>query len=110
METVTETMIKVQPILNPDLISESTQPANTYLKDRQIELLKSMFCDEDKYRYYMKTLWILRELAEKACMDGPSLNTSNPNFPLLETINELIGSLLPDDGSYFDVTGNMIKQ
>lgn len=94
---------------NLSLIEESPQTPSTYLSDKQMKMLQSMFCNEEKYRYYMKTLWILRDLAEKACTDKGSINVENPNFPILKTINEFIGCLLPNKGGSFDATGNMIK-
>jgi len=61
----------------------------------------------------MKNLWLLRELAEKACEingeKGIFYDTQNSVFPILKTVNELIGCLLPDGGSHIDLMGNLIE-
>lgn len=86
--------------------------SDTYLTEKNILFLKRMFSDEEAYRYYMKTLWLLRRLAGEACQvetpAGLIHDTKSDLWPILKTINELIGCLHQND-THFDINGNMIK-
>lgn len=80
--------------------TSSTTEAGTFLTDKNIRGLKQMFSDEETYVEYMKTLWVLRELAEKNMTypDRPSIvyDLNSPYFRIAKLTNELIGSLLQD--------------
>lgn len=93
-------------------LSDPKTIKGTYLSDPQIERLKCMFSDEEKYKYYTKTIWLLRELSEKSCIiqnkKSISYDRNSQHFPILETMNELMACLLPEDG-FFDAYGNYIK-
>ena len=59
-------------------------------------LFKRLFDKREDYAYYMKSLWILRDLLTKKIEDenGGQMTTKNPVFPLCDTINEIIGCML----------------
>lgn len=51
-----------------DIVKVSTkQESTTYLTEQNVERIKNMFKDKQSYQYYMKVLWLLRELTETKC-------------------------------------------
>lgn len=84
-----------------------TNKQETVLTESNVILLKRMFNSPEKYRYYMKTLWLLRSLTEKKCSKDGMINTDDEVYPIFRLTNELIGSLLRDD-TFFDCEGNMM--
>lgn len=105
---------KIKIIQPQKFNSNSESGISTYLNDNHIAGFKRMFPDEEHYRYYMKTLWILRSLAGNACeMKGENgwfYDHSNPSFPIWKTMNNFIGALLTSDGLQFDQNGDAIKR
>lgn len=87
------------------------QESATYLTAQNIERIKAMFKDEQSYQYYMKVLWLLRELTEAKCQRKDEaghlyVDIQDRAFPILETTNELIGCLLRD-GDCFALNANL---
>jgi hypothetical protein len=83
----------------------------TFLTSENILHLQRMFNDETSYIEYMETLWVLRELAEKA-MTIPSTkeilyDLSNPYYKIAKLTNELIGALL-NNGISFRVDNGQV--
>ena len=94
---------------NPELHNiRFTNKQETVLTESNITLLKQMFKTPEKYRYYMKTLWLLRSLTEKRCGKDGMIDTDDEVYPIFRLTNELIGSLLRDD-TFFDNEGNMTQ-
>ena len=94
---------------NPELHNITfTNKQETVLTESNITLLKQMFKNPEKYRYYMKTLWLLRSLTEKRCGKDGMIDTDDEVYPIFRLTNELIGSLLRDD-TFFDNEGNMTQ-
>jgi hypothetical protein len=73
----------------------------TYLTEHNILLLKQMFKDKAAYCEYMKTLWVLRDLAvgkiEIEVQGVTHLDMKNPISKIFILTNKLIGALLQDD-------------
>lgn len=70
--------------------------SQTYLSEKNIKMIKDMFCDKENYDYYMNILRTMRQLAENACdtgVSGINYDTSSPYFHVAKTMNELIGCL-----------------
>lgn len=80
----------------------------TVLTETNIMFLKRMFKNLEQYRYYMKVLWILRELVAKKCDAEGNLNINDEAYPIYMVTNELIGCLLQDN-AVFDNEGNLIS-
>lgn len=81
----------------------------TYLKDFNIKLLKSMFRDEALYLKHMETLYGLRDLAIKAIeKEDGSFDKSSPYYRLFEFSNELFGAL-NDRTTHFEICKDGIK-
>ena len=76
----------------------------SYFTEQNANGFRILLETPEKYAYRVKTLWILRDLLVKKWEDEGSL-TTNPMFPLLDTINELIGCLLLND-IHFDFRGD----
>ncbi|WP_106831144.1 hypothetical protein [Parabacteroides pacaensis] len=78
--------------------SSTGKDEQTYLTEDNVMALKTVFKNKETYNFYMRTLWVLRELAGKSCMvnthRGIDLNEEDPAFPIWKTMNELIGCLL----------------
>lgn len=95
-----------------DIIKVSTkQESDTYLTEQNIKRIKSMFKDKQSYQYYMRVLWLLRELTEAKCQKKDEagqlyVDIQNSAFPILETTNELIGCFL-QDGENLAINGNL---
>jgi hypothetical protein len=83
--------------------TSSNETASTFLEERNVIMLLQMFDTPQNSARHIRCLWVLRELVE-----GKIGNVPNPSehelFPLLHTINELIGCLTPD-GVHFDNKG-----
>ena len=69
----------------------------TFLTDENVLLLKKMFKDKDAYSYYIRSLWILRNLTRRLCETttpmGVIYDEQHEMFPVLKMTNELIGAL-----------------
>jgi len=78
-----------------------------FFTQRNVKLFKNLLKDAESYSYYLKSLWVFRDLLEKKWYSEGEL-TSNPIFPLLETINDLIGCLYVD-GIFFDNKGDAYR-
>lgn len=78
------------------IVGEQNQ-FETYLGEDNIVLLKRMFKDKDSYAYYMRSLWILRNLTKKICeinaKGGLTYNKKHEMFPVLKLTNDLMGAL-----------------
>lgn len=94
---------------NPELHKITfTNKQETVLTESNITLLKQMFKNPEKYRYYMKTLWLLRALTEKKCGKNGMIDTDDEVYPIFNLTNELIGALLRED-TFFDNEGNIMQ-
>ena len=71
------------------------EKGQTYLTEDNITSIKEVFRNKESYNFYMRTLWVLREIAEKSCMvdtcRGMDINEEDPAYPIWKTMNELIG-------------------
>ena len=76
----------------------------SYFTEKNANGFRLLLATSEKYAYRVKTLWILRDMLSKKWENEGSL-TTNPMFPLLDTINEMIGCLLLDD-IHFDLKGD----
>ncbi|MDD3040198.1 hypothetical protein [Bacteroides sp.] len=89
-----------------------TQESTTYLNADSIEALKHIFPDEATYIEHVKTLWVLRDLAEKACelpnRKGLEYDINSPYFRIVRLTNDLIGAIL-QDGHHFTFDGEQIR-
>lgn len=89
-----------------NIVQVSTdEKSTTYLTAQNIERIKVMFKDKQSYQYYMKVLWLLRELTEAKCQKKDEaghlyVDIQDSVFPILETTNELIGCLLRDSDCF----------
>lgn len=81
----------------------------TVLTETNILFLKRMFKNPERYRYYMKVLWILRSLLARKCALEGDVNTKDEAYPIYKVANELIGCLLQDD-TFFDSEGNLVTR
>ena len=83
----------------------------TYLTVDNIEALKSIFPDEATYTEHVETLWVLRELAEKASeipnKKGLEYDMDSPYFRIVKLTNDLIGALLQNN-IHFGFSGNEV--
>jgi hypothetical protein len=81
--------------------AHDTGKGYTYLTADNIEMLKRIFPDEVTYIEHVETLWVLRELAEKACeipnRKGLEYDINSPYFRIVKLTNDLIGALLQND-------------
>ncbi len=105
-------MGKEIPFENATVIQSETKPEQgTYLTAHNIELLKRVFPDEATYIKHVETLWVLRELAEKACKLPNrvciSYDRESPYFRIVELSNDLIGALNSKNIS-FGFNGNEV--
>lgn len=78
---------------------------NTFLDERNIDLLKSMFSNRETYEQHLKTFGVLRALLWKN-IEGEADVKQHAQYPVFELCNELIGALL-QDGYYF--TGGVLE-
>lgn len=74
----------------------------TVLEERNIALLKEMFKDDESYRLYMGTIFLLRNQVSNNIGDTCDFERlkKHPMFPILKTLNELVGALLTTDYIY----------
>ena len=97
--------------LSGELLEIPIQKKTTYLTADNIEALKSIFPDEATYIEHVKTLWVLRELAEKACeipnKKGLEYDINSPYFRIVKLTNDLIGALLQNN-IHFGFSGNEV--
>ena len=77
----------------------------SFFTEYNTKLFKNLLETEEDYSYHMKTLWILRDLLDKKIQNEGGSIADNPVFPLLDTINEIIGCLLTGH-IHFDFKGN----
>ncbi len=98
--------------LGNDLVEVPAQEKATYLDANSIEALKNIFPDEATYIEHVKTLWALRELAEKACelpnTKGLEYDTNSPYFRIVRLTNDIIGAILQGD-HHFAFDGEQIR-
>lgn len=75
--------------------NKETQPiCEGLITDDTVRMLKRMFNDSDKYRYYLNTLVVMRKLMiNNMSSDGINVDERHELFPILDTINELINVL-----------------
>lgn len=77
------------------------------ITDKTILFLRRMFSDPERYRYYMNTLIIMRRMiVENMASDGVNIDKNHEQFPIFETLNELIGVL--ESGRNKSIDGLMI--
>lgn len=99
---------EVQPVILPSTKREVK--TTSYLTQDNIEGLMNMFSTEEAYRYYMKCLWILRDLAQKSgeikTPAGWTMDKNAKSFPIYKTANDFIGCLLQAHG-HFDASGDL---
>lgn len=64
------------------------------ITDNTILFLRQMFSNPEKYRYYINTLVVMRRLlVANISYDGTNVDESHEQYPILKTVNELIGVL-----------------
>lgn len=68
----------------------------TFLTDKNVRLLQRMFKTEDDWRFYVLTLWRLRDAAYNRAEKG-GLKKDTEFYNVFALTNELIGALLRDD-------------
>jgi hypothetical protein len=89
--------------------STNEMKTTSILTETNVELFKKTFTTQEKYVYHVRALWILRDLlSDKIESECKGSFKTNPAFPLLDTINEIIGCLLVYD-IHFDFNGNAYK-
>ena len=78
----------------------------TYLSEATINMIKRDFCNEQEYAKRTGHLFCLRNLLSNAI--GEHNKTEHKLYPLLITINDLVGALVQYD-IHFDHTGRAYK-
>ena len=84
--------------------AQHTPASACYFTEQNASLFRNLLKDKESYCYRIKVLWTFRSML-RAKLESEGDLTSNPTFPLLDTINELIGCLLVE-GIHFDSMGN----
>ena len=86
-----------------------------FFTEYNISLFKRLLATPEDYAYHMKSLWLLRDLIHKQIdPDCVNIVRTNPLFPFLETVNEIIGCLLTGsvhfdfDGKAYEVVDGQI--
>lgn len=74
----------------------------TFLLEDNIERIKGIiFHDEESYRKYMGSLWLLRDLVgENIDIYNPQKAVNHPQYPLYEMANMLISALHRPDTTF----------
>lgn len=75
-------------------LSKPSEFADGLITEQTILMLRCMFSDADKYRYYINTLAVMRRLlVANISNDGGNVDENHEQFPILKTVNELINVL-----------------
>ena len=89
-----------------DSTRQSTQAGettDTFLEERNLKLINRLLSTREKYVRHVGCLWTLREILSRKT--GYEAKEGDALFPLLETINELVGALIMP-GVQFSPDGN----
>jgi hypothetical protein len=107
MPRINENQSGVKYSNTPLTLNSAKTVSEQFFTESNASLFKHLLNDAESYSYYLKSLWVFRELLEKK-WDSEGESLSNPIFPLLKTVNELIGCLHLDN-IYFDKQGDAFK-
>ena len=101
-------MCSAEVIKKPTIMKTDTEPqfndTGTFLTDSNIKSLKRLFGDIQSYSYHVGNLWVIRGMLYKN-VEPSGIMKGHPLFPYLETVNEIIGSLLGDNDVHFECNG-----
>lgn len=100
-------------IVDENLVKKGNQILEeTFLTEHNILMIKRMFKDKISYSYYIRSLWILRNLTSNLCEvnreGGVFYDKDHQLFPILKMTNELIGALYRENASV-DFTGENVN-
>ena len=83
---------------------EKEETNYTFLTEENIIILKRMFKTKDEYIKHISCLWVARALLYEQLND----DVRHPLFPLFDTINNVIGSLLQWEFDFCNVRNGYV--
>ena len=101
--TMTKRNENASRVNNSNTTSTFTHETGTFLTADNIERLKNLFSTPENYAKNLGALWVFRDLLSIA-IDNDKNPCENQLFPLWQTINYVVGSLLRQD-VHFDDNG-----